>query len=519
MRWVFVREGNSGILYLTSLSGKTEAFKPNSDLRAAQRELYKTYKMKVGNNSDFSKIAKLNDIDWFPASVGRLYWHFFWPMVQYQSLLDDWQSGKIKFLYISPGKFRNFMQVMAPNCFNLKYRAANITKLVLNFFIRKHNLKMARYQKELIFLRETQDDFRSKELLEQIGERYEISQFSQVSPKLLLKTLFRSQSLIRPYRILSRKPLNKTTGLKASKLYRQDHSKIQSAVIRHLCETVNWHLYVHSQIADIFELAGSCALLGMDDCNYAYPYVYQAQANNMLCIAFQHGAYGPLHETYVMAHLSDHRWFDRIIVWNEYWRKQFLRQNRHIKDAQLSVGNNKILLDYQQIQSKKLLNAILIPYEFLGDTIQIGLYIKEFLSRGFTVYLKTRPDEPREDQLACYHLGEAAGKVILVDHITPELMAEIGVIAGSMSTLLFDLIGYGKPIWILESKFQLRYDMVASDLARLFRFSDLNVLETIYRHDIKSKSNKVPEILISQNSNVLALEKCLLAAGINPIND
>lgn len=517
MRLAIVKEGNSGVLYLFSLTGRTKIFVPDCDLDKAQKNLHESYQMPVGSGGQLSSSFNFGDFDWFPAVVSRLYWHHHWPAVQYQELLDDWLDGKIHFLYVSPGKFRNFVRNVAPTRGGLRPVGEYIIKRILNHIIRLHNLKIApSFKNALIFLREADDDFRSKELIENIGAEYSLRQFVQIRPTKIWRFLFRKQVLLRPYRILSSKPIAKAMGINAQALFHDDQTKLERALIRNACETVNWHLYINKQLKNLFSVAQPAALVGMDDCTYSYPYIYQARTNHIPSIAFQHGAYGLLHEAYSMRHLVHHPWFDFLIVWNRYWQEQILKQNNHLEREQVHVGNNKIFLDYRSVGRGKINRSILIPYEFLGDTVKIGRYVKEFINQGFKVYLKTRNDEEVLDQLACYHLGQAGGKIILLDNITPEIMAEVGIVAGAMSTLLFDLIGYGKPIWILETKFRLRYDMVNAGLARLLKFSDLQKLDQIFESDVQNSPGPIPAELISDKSNLAALLSCLELAGVTP---
>ena len=84
--------------------------------------------------------------------------------------------------------------------------------------------------------------------------------------------------------------------------------------------------------------------------------------------------------------------------------------------------------------------SILIPYEFLADTIAIGVYIKVFYANNFDIYFKPRSDEDIEDQIKAYSLGDIENKLIIIDEITPEIMSNIDIVAGTQTTLLYDLL-------------------------------------------------------------------------------
>ena len=92
-----------------------------------------------------------------------------------------------------------------------------------------------------------------------------------------------------------------------------------------------------------------------------------------------------------------------------------------------------------------------------------------------------------QDQLESYYLDEFKDKIEIIDVITPETIAEIDVIAGTMTTLLFDLLPYNKPIWILESSFRLMYDMVEDGFARLITESDMQRIDEIFEEEISKE--------------------------------
>jgi hypothetical protein len=115
-----------------------------------------------------------------------------------------------------------------------------------------------------------------------------------------------------------------------------------------------------------------------------------------------------------------------------------------------------------------------VPYEFWGNTRLIGQYMMRMMDLGYTVYFKFKPDERPERQIDCYMLPpEYAGRLVRVFDITDELMAEINIVAGGMTTLLYDLLPYGKHTWVFETEFRLLDDMVRDGLAMKVRLDEL----------------------------------------------
>ena len=129
----------------------------------------------------------------------------------------------------------------------------------------------------------------------------------------------------------------------------------------------------------------------------------------------------------------------------------------------------------------------MIPFEFLADTNAIGKFIDGFIDAGFNIFLKTRSDFDVSDQLASYCLGERGSDIILVQDITAEIMANVDVVAGSQSTLIFDLMKYDKVVWILDTDLNLLTDIPEMGWGRLFKVSDLQSAKQIFDEDVKNK--------------------------------
>jgi len=242
----------------------------------------------------------------------------------------------------------------------------------------------------------------------------------------------------------------------------------------------------------------SDAMVGIDDCNWSYPFIYAAKDNKIKCIGIQHGHYAERHEAYVMRNINNHLWYDYLLVWGDYWRELFLRHNKIFKPENIVVASKlersgfpttKHNDHYKIIPKKPFSKTILIPYEFLADTILIGKFIKEFCKRGFNVYFKFRADENIDDQIKSYELDDYADKLTMLYEINPAIMANIDIVAGTMTTLLYDLLPYNKPTWILETPYRFHDDMAENGLAHIFTWNDLERIDIIYNEDMKKHIN------------------------------
>ena len=104
-------------------------------------------------------------------------------------------------------------------------------------------------------------------------------------------------------------------------------------------------------------------------------------------------------------------------------------------------------------------------------------------------FFKARTDEPVEQQLQAYFLDEHENDIVVFDKITTEIMSEVDVIVGTQTTLLFDLLPYNKPIWILDTPFRLLFDMVEDGFARLICWDDMENIDDIFAEEISREIN------------------------------
>ena len=232
-------------------------------------------------------------------------------------------------------------------------------------------------------------------------------------------------------------------------------------------------------------------------------------------LGFQHGLYARRHEGYVMQGIEKYRWYDNVLVWGEYWKSNALKNSSLYSSTYHIVCSNKHFYEYKYLPKKGKNKVILIPYEFLSDSIKVGEYIKKFVKAGFKVLFKPRTDDLLQNQLDSYYLDEFKDKIEIIDALTPETMAEIDVIAGTMTTLLFEMLPYNKPIWILESSFRLMYDMVEDGFARLITESDMQRIHEIFEEEINKEKMIDAEYFFARTPVVDAITNYLHANASN----
>jgi hypothetical protein len=477
-----VKEGNTGVLELMDDAGNVEIYRPDCDLDKAQALLYQFYNISTSNGMNVKDAFIWEDTDWFPTAISMLYWKYFYQVVKYRPLLEKYLLGQIEFKNISPGKFYNLIQIILEAQGKDKDIFKKIIRKMYGSIIQVRNMFVPNKQGDLLFFRYGLDDFRTKELLEQLENKYRVLQVTGVSYKNIISNFFNRSIYILPLTQLS-----KTHILH---LNHDDKDLVFKYALSFAETVINNHRYNYDVNLANFRNFEYKLFFGLDDANIVYPLIYAAQDVGIKALGFQHGVYARRHEAYVMQGIEKYRWYDNVLVWGEYWKSNLLKNSNLYSSTYHIVSSNKHYYDYKYLPKKGKNKVILIPYEFLSDSIKVGEYVKKFIKAGFKVLFKPRTDELLQDQLNSYFLDEFKDKIEIINDITPKKMAEIDVIAGTQTTLLFDLLPYNKPIWILETSFRLMYDMVEDGFARLITESDMQRINKIFEEE-KSKEKMI----------------------------
>ena len=494
-----VKEGGTGVLHLTDENGRESVYQPNCDLDKTQRLLYEYHALNTSNNKLIKESFVIDGVDWYPSSVSMLYWQFFFQYVKYESLIEDWKNNKIDFSRIEQGKFKRLLISLGYSKNNSKPLIVNMLRKILSKLIMLRNKVVVSSDIEkILFLRQSLNDFRSNEILQNIQKVYPVVQLIPFPRKKLSHIMFNSSICILP---VSHGSCNYIDLLKIN-----DKSRwIYHYAIIYTREIISQHITSYKLFNKYMSISKYKLFLGMDDCNYPYPYIYAAQDNGLKCIGIQHGGYAKRHEAYAMNYLNSHRWYDYLLVWGGYWKKVFLDNNKIFPSKNVFITSNKHNYYYTILPKISKNRSILFPYEFLADTILVGKFITILYANKFDIYFKPREDDTVKNQIKAYNLGDIENKLIIVRKITPSVMCSVDIVAGTMTTLLYDLLAYGKPIWILETPFKLQEDMVENGLARLISWNDLDDIITIYNKDMNS--NK--EVDIEYLNGDTPLEKAI----------
>ena len=218
-------------------------------------------------------------------------------------------------------------------------------------------------------------------------------------------------------------------------------------------------------------------IYGIDECAAPNPIWAVARFHGIPTVGHQHGSYNKLMAgwmRYGIPHEYNNVRFNRLLVWGDYWKKKLLQYTSLFEEREIEIACPMRPLPQYAVnrescrvsRSESSRRSILIPYEFLADQPAVGKYMDLMIKKGWHVMLKTRPDEPIAGQLASYELQQPE-KVGIVEELSGELLSTMDAAAGTMTTLLYELLPYRIPIWYLETGFTMLEDMVADGLAHL----------------------------------------------------
>jgi hypothetical protein len=479
MKKLKVREGNTGILYLTDGSGKQERYIPNYDLDQARALLLEFQELGDTKGERLKDNYRREGYNWYPTMVSYLYWHVFFRYVKYEPLVRSFLDGEVSFQYENSADFHALMKLLegTETVSTLKTRLFYLLVRLNNWIV------LRKYLAEILFFRFTPKDFRSVEIVQALQElRARYIEVLLPEKDAVLNNL----PAKRPYYFiggaLSKNFFGHSYDLSSFDRYKR-------ILFQRAIERAEWMIsgFIKEYRRHLRALKNtrSRVFYGFDDANgYIFPILYACQRRGMKTVAHQHGAYVKRHAAYVMEGIKreDYRWFDKLIVWGDYWKDHLLHISHVYSPESVVVGSNKLARNYSSLggNSTKPKN-VLVPYEFLTNTYKVGRYIEKLIDLGYTVYFKPRSDEKLEDQLEAYCLKpEYRDKLKIADRIDETFMQGIDIIAGTMTTLVYELLPYNKITWVLETEYRHLEDLAEEGYAHRIRYEELENLDEQY---------------------------------------
>lgn len=489
MKQYRVREGNTGILYLTDSEGNEERYIPDYDLDKARELLLEFQELKDENGKYLKDNYWAEGFNWYPTMVSYLYWHVFFRYVKYKPLIDQVIDGDVGFQFENKADLHHLIAVLKG-----ENTAKGLKMMMFRTFIRLNNWLVLRFfSAELLLLRFTMEDFRSVEIrktLDEFGTSY-----IEIVPPGRIVEIFNN--------IIKKKPYYHYGAASSRNSFRRHYKfgnldsrkkRVFKAATERLEFTISSYLKEYKRHLRNLHGKQIKTLYGFDDSNgYIFPLLYACQQNGIRTVGHQHGAYVKRHASYVMEGIEkgDYRWFDKVIVWGEYWKQYLLNCSRVYNSEMFVVGSNKSSNNYAIANGSDRSNKrILLPYEFATNTFKVGRYVTKLMDLGYKVYFKPRPDEQLEGQLEAYCLTpQHLQKLHIVNKIDGALLKNIDIIAGTMTSLLYELLPSKKIFWVLETEFKHLDDLVEQGYAHKVKYNDLENLGNQYFTKTQIQSN------------------------------
>ncbi len=470
-----VREGNTGILELSEES-ESRRFIPNCDEDSARALLLEFQELRDTSGVPLKSNYRAEGFNWYPTMVSFLYWYVFWPFVKYEPLVRDWAGGRARFVWEGDGSFRKLIEIFVAE------EPKRSLKTRLHYLLMKWSNRAAlrRCKADLLFFRFARRDFRTTEIrkaLDTLGVCY-LEVIPVPSIRELLSSLLRGG---RDYHFSQPPPMNR--GNRFGHTYALDHldplrRKLFAAAIRAVETSVTSCIIEYGDHERALRQCSASTFYGLDDVNgYVFPILYACRKRGMRTIGHQHGAYVKRHAAYRMEGIEakDFVWFDHVIVWGEYWREKMIHDSTAYPPDFFIVGSNKFTsIPSVGDTSQRPPTTVLVPYEFLANTAKVGTYIERFVELGYRVLFKPRPDEDTTEQLDAYGLSaDCRQQLRIAAKLDAETMQEIDIVAGTMTTLIYEMLPHNKIVWVLETEFRHLFDLVEDGMAHLIRLDDL----------------------------------------------
>jgi len=210
----------------------------------------------------------------------------------------------------------------------------------------------------------------------------------------------------------------------------------------------------------------------IDDLRYYSLLIVSSRKLNIASYAFQHGHFTKYHVGWLqMTSLVGKKIApDFLLVWSDYWKKELLRLGTYIEKKSIVIaGYQERTLKITEKNAKKTDNKIgvLIPREARCPYEEVKKYTEAIINCPNTeVFFKLRAGISTEDQLKDYNFEKGLLSKMSIVTDLKEVIDKIDVVAGTYSTLLYDMIAFEKPVIIFETSSDYGEGMVLNGMAQ-----------------------------------------------------
>ena len=186
-----VLEGSSGILYIKS--GLDEyVITPDCKLEPALQHLLKFKKTYI-NEDDYN----IEGFNWYQTAVSYLYWMHFWQYTRYEKIINQNFQENNRIFFLNNSNLSNLYKNYQNIDDKLKYKNLRI---LINSIIEFRNIFIGFFSStDIIFLKNYTDDFRSKEIIGNLSNKYKIKILAKVKFREFILNFFNADLLFAPY--------------------------------------------------------------------------------------------------------------------------------------------------------------------------------------------------------------------------------------------------------------------------------------------------------------------------------
>lgn len=235
-------------------------------------------------------------------------------------------------------------------------------------------------------------------------------------------------------------------------------------------------------LSKILSWLGPKALVMIDDMRYYHEVIVASRDAKIETISLQHARFNKYipEWTYYGIPPSLCAVPDKCIVWNDFWKNRLIALSpvfAHFRDRIIVGGRphaeRRGMTIARQTQDDVL--TMLIPHEVRGDREAILNYIRSFLfcpnTRIFYLLRRDLSSSKQLREIPREIMGNT-DRFKVVYELTPEITSEADLVAGTQSTLLYEMITIEKPVAIMRNTGMTQAsDLIESGMAG---YLDLN---------------------------------------------
>lgn len=240
-------------------------------------------------------------------------------------------------------------------------------------------------------------------------------------------------------------------------------------------------------IGKLLKLSGVKILICVPDTRNYHELVGGCQLNKINTYAFQSGAIskydvGLLDSSGCEGNiikpdiffLSSQYWISELLRLGTIFNLEELKVGGDIKEDRLNAGQN-----FPRHEKHSGI-TVLVSYETQAPKSEVKKYILKMLECLDTrVIFSIRPGRDVRAQFAEYGLENMPENFSATNDLS-KVMDDIDLVAGTQSTLLYDLVGYLKPAVILKTEMDMFEGMVFNGLAEAIDINDNNFCQRLH---------------------------------------